>query len=159
MQSLPSLEEVGCLPSKQEEDGDCGSSFRWAATSVSLALFAAVGVCWWKLSRNEYAVMTPRIGGGSFADGEGEYRRLPAVEEGEEDSVEEERVSKKPATATAVVVAGGGGGGTPTRPARKPRSGSLSSTGTASPSPKRPRSRPPTPISFASIRYARICFG
>lgn len=156
MQHLPSLEEVGCIPAK-DPDGDCGSPFRWAATTVALALFAAVGVCWLKLSTNEAAVMTPRIGSfvgaGARAlvvgeDEEGEYRRLPAVEEGEEDSVGEEKATKAAGAAGAAAAATTTT--TPTRPARKPRSGSLSSTG--SPSPERPRSRPPTPISFASIR-------
>lgn len=156
MQWLPALEEVGCLPAKQKDgEQDCRSSFRWATATVALALLGAVGLCWLTLSTNEAAVMTPRSGSSSFVTveaEEGAYQRLPAVQEGEEDAASEEGGASdggKKATAGALAVVAG----TPTRPIRKPRAGSLS----GSPSPKRPRSRPTTPISFASIRCERAC--
>lgn len=155
MQWCRPVQEVGCLPSDEE---DCRSSFRWASTTVSLALLAALGGCWWALSTNEAAVMTPRSleeEEEEEVDGDG-YQGLASVAEGEEDSLS---VEGKPVAAVVASSSSSAAGATPTRP-RKQHGGSLGAAAIAAacvgtPSPKqpyRPRSRPPTPISFASIR-------
>lgn len=152
MQYLPAVQEVGC-----HNNDDCETSFRWASTTVSLALLAVLGGCWWALSTNEAAVMTPRSLGEEEeeVDGDGGYWRLASVAEGEEDSFS---VEGKPVAAVVASPSSSAAGATPTRPRKHggslgPAAAAATSVGTPSPKqPHRPRSRPPTPISFASIR-------